>query len=165
MRNGVLTSLLAARRALLMALVWFILAGPDPEALLPGVLAVGAATWLSLRLLPPVGWVRLARLLLLLPGFLWRSLVGGADVAARAFHPRMPLSPGWVEVPSRLPGGGRAVLGGTFSLMPGTLVAGTRRGRLLVHCLDRRQPVERAVEAEEAAFGSALARPAETAGG
>lgn len=33
--------------------------------------------------------------------------------------------------------GGRVVLGAELSLMPGTLSAGTRRGRLLIHLLDR----------------------------
>lgn len=153
--------LLALRRAFLFGLVWFALAGAEPGTLILGLLAVGLATWLSLRLLPPVSWVRLWRLALLLPGFLWRSVVGATDVAVRAFHPRMPLSPGWVEVPSRLPGGGRAVLGGAFSLMPGTLAAGTRAGCLLVHCLDRAQPVAREIEAEEAAYIAAIETPEE----
>ena len=155
--------LLALRRALLLGLLWFVLAGPQADALLPGLLAVAAGTWLSLRLLPPVCAVRLWRIALLLPGFLWRSLLGGVDVAGRALHPRMPLAPGWVEVPSRLPGGGRAVLGGSLSLMPGTLVAGTRDGRLLVHCLDTGQPVVREVEADEAAYARAIETPPETA--
>lgn len=151
-------SLLLARRALLFAVVWFTLAGPDAEAVLPGLAAVAGATWLSLHLLPPTSWVRLWRAVLLLPPFLWRSLAGGIDVARRAFDPRLPLSPAWVEVPSRLSGGGRALLGGGISLMPGSLVAGTRRGRLLVHCLDASQPAARQVAEDEAALARAITR-------
>lgn len=156
MREGLRTSWIAGRRAALLGLLWFALVGPDVEALLPGLLAVGAATWLSLRLLPPISALRAWRILVMLPPFLWRSIVGGVDVARRAFHPRLPLKPGWVEAPSHLGGGGRAVLGGGFSLMPGTLVAGTRRGHLLVHCLDTSQPVLRAVADDEAALTRAI---------
>lgn len=131
-----------ARRALLLGLVWFALTGPDPGALLPGLLAVAAGCWVSLRLLP---------------GFFWRSLIGAADVALRALHPRMPPQPGWVELPTTLPGGGRVAPGGSFSLMPGTLVAGTRQDCLLVHCLDTTRPEEAAVRADERALAEALA--------
>lgn len=156
MREGFRTSWVAGRRAALLGLMWFALVGPDAGAVLPGLLAVGGATWLSLRLLPPVSALRAWRFLLMLPPFLWRSLVGGVDVARRAFDPRLPLKPGWMEAPCHLGGGGRAVLGGGFSLMPGTLVAGTRQGRLLVHCLDTSQPVLRAVAEDEAALARAI---------
>ena len=153
--------LFGLRRWLALALVWFALTGPDPAALLPGLAAVSLGTWLSLRLLPPACWLRLWRVVLLLPGFLWRSLLGALDVAVRALHPRLPLAPGWVEVPCRLPGAGRVALGGSFSLMPGTLAAGARGGRLLVHCLDSGQPVAELIAAEERAYAQAIAAPKE----
>lgn len=156
MHEGIRTSLLIGRRALLLGLLWFILTGPDPEALLPGLPVVAVATWVSLRLLPPVSAVRAWRFALMLPPFLWRSLAGGVDVARRAFDPRLPLAPGWVEVPCRLGGGGRAMLGGGFSLMPGSLVAGSRGDRLLVHCLDQSEPVAQAIAADEARLARAL---------
>ena len=53
-------------------------------------------------------------------------------------------------------GSPRVVLGGEMSLLPGTLVAGTRDGRFLVHVLDRTRPVPREVAAAEAALGKAL---------
>jgi len=151
--------LLMARRFALLFLIWFALTGNDPAAFLPGIVAVLIATWISLRLLPPVSSLRLWRFALLLPGFLWRSGLGALDVARRAMDPRMPLAPGWLEVPSRLPPGGRAALGGAFSLMPGTLVAGTRRDRLMVHCLDTAQPVQAAMDAEEKAFAAGIVPP------
>lgn len=161
MRNKAHASLLVARRALLFAAAWLALAGPNAEAVLPGLVAVAGATWLSLRLLPPTSWVHLWRAVPLLPRFLWRSFAGGVDVARRAFDPRLPLAPGWVEVPSRLTGGGRAVLGGGLSLMPGSLAAGTRQGRLLVHCLDANQPVGREIAADEAVLARTIAEPDE----
>lgn len=142
--------LVVAKRALLLALVWLALTSAAKDGLAIGALAVAAATFLSLRLLPPSQPVRLWRLGLLLPGFLWRSLLGGMDVVWRACHPRLPLRPGWLALPSALPDGGKAVLGGEFSLMPGTLVAGSRQGRLLVHLLDCGQDHAPALRREEA---------------
>lgn len=159
MAGSVRKFLLVARRCSLLFLIWFALTGNDPAALLPGIVAVVAAGWISLKLLPPVSSVRLWRFALLLPAFFWRSCLGALDVARRALDPRMPLTPGWLEVPSNLSPGGRAVLGGAFSLMPGTLVAGTRHGRLMVHCLDTGQPVQAAMDADEKAFAAGIVTP------
>jgi len=152
--------LVAAKRAVLLALVWLALTAGDPKGLVIGVLAVAAATALSLRLLPPAGPVRLWRLGLMLPGFLWRSVLGGVDVVWRACHPLMPLRPGWILLPTGLTGGGRAALGGELSLMPGTLVAGSRDGALLVHVLDRDQDLAPALQREAARLDRAIGREA-----
>jgi multicomponent Na+:H+ antiporter subunit E len=164
---------IACRRALLLAAVWLTLSAGEGASLagwLVAALAVAAATALSLRLMParPPA-VRLGTLARMAPGFLWRSVLGGIDVARRALDPRLPLRPGWVVLPTALPPGGeRVALGGEFSLLPGTLVAGTRAGNLLVHCLDRDQPIEAEVEQAErevaASAGHALADPAPETG-
>lgn len=145
--------MVVARRLVLLAAVWTILTGG--EALALGIPAVAAACWLSLRLLPAERPLRLTALARMAPGFAWRSLVGGLDVARRALDPRMPLDPGWIEVPVDLPGGGRVALGGELSLMPGTLAAGSEGGRLLVHMLDRTQDIEPTLRTEEARLGRA----------
>ena len=68
------------------------------------MLASAAATWASLKLLPPAkGRVSLGRMLLLLPRFLWHSLVAGIDVARCAFAPRINLHPGFVDFRAPLP--------------------------------------------------------------
>ncbi|MFN4089960.1 MAG: Na+/H+ antiporter subunit E [Alphaproteobacteria bacterium] len=154
-------TLIALKRACLLAFVWAALTGADAGALWPGVIAVAGGTWLSLALMPPRGrGIRLAALAAMTPGFLWRSVVGGADVAWRALHPRMPLSPGWLVVPTALPSpGARVALGGKLSLLPGTLVAGTRNGTLLVHCLDTRQDIATAIADEEATIGAVAGTP------
>jgi multicomponent Na+:H+ antiporter subunit E len=143
--------MLVVKRILLLAGLWIVLTNGDGSALPFGAVAVAGATWLSFALLPARGGaVRLLPLFAMLPGFLWRSLLGGLDVAWRAFHPRLPIRPGWVVVQTRLEeGGARAALGGEFSLMPGTLVAGSSRDMLLIHCLDDRAPIEDAVRDEE----------------
>lgn len=145
-----------SRRALLLGAVWAILAGADPKGIAAGAVAVPAAVWLSLRLLPADRQLSVWRFALHIPSFLSGSLVGGIDVTRRAFSLRMRLRPGWVEVPVDLPDGGRAAMGGELSLMPGTLAAGTRDGRLLVHLLDTRAGFERSIPREEAAIAAMI---------
>ena len=144
----------AARRLLLFSALWLILTGG--EAWLLGAVVVPAACWLSFRLLPPVRPLRLLRVVAMAPGFLRLSLLGGIDVARRALDPRLPLNPGWVPVEVDLPDGGKVLLGGEMSLMPGTLVAGSDGRRLLIHVLDRDQAVEGTARAEAARLGRAF---------
>ena len=47
-------------------------------------------------------------------------------------------------------------MGWELSLMPGTLAAGTRDGRLLVHLLDTQAGFERAIPREEAAIAAMI---------
>jgi multicomponent Na+:H+ antiporter subunit E len=120
---------------------WAAAVAPD---LLVGLLAAAAATWVSLRLLPPTaGRLRLAALLRFTLHFLWQSVVSGVDVARRAFAPSLPLKLGFLAYPVRLPTAtGRAAFGAVTSLMPGTLPVGTDAdGALVYHCLDLDQPV------------------------
>ncbi len=145
-----------ARRLVLLSLVWLILAGGG--ALPLGALVVPAACWLSFRLLPPTGPLRLIHLAATTLGFMWQSLLGGLDVARRAFDPRLPLDPGWIDVEVDLLEGGKVALGGELSLMPGTLVAGSDGRRLLVHVLDRGQDVARTVRVEEGRLGRVIDR-------
>lgn len=137
------------KRTLLFAAIWVILTGGTVDALAFGLPTIAASVWLSLRLLPQVGTLRLMRALAMLPGFLSGSLSGGVDVARRAFSLRPALRPGWVAYPTRLAGGGRVALGGELSLMPGTLAAGCSEGRLLVHVLDRGAGFEHGIAREE----------------
>lgn len=148
--------LIAAKRAVFLAGIWLVLTGADPYGIAIGLVAVVAATGLSLTLMPPRAGVALWPLAIMVPGFLWRSLLGGVDVARRVFNPRLPLSPGWKIMRTRLPDGGKAALGGEFSLMPGTLVAGSKGDRLLIHVLDTRQDITGDIAREEACFARAL---------
>lgn len=148
-------------RAAGFLILWLMLAGADPADLPAMALAVAAATWTSLHLLPPCGarWspVGLARLALRFPV---QSVVAGVEVAWRALHPGLPLRPGLVAFPTRLPPGtARDAFCMLTSLLPGTLPAGSDEdGRLLVHCLDTRQPVAAQLAVEEALFMRVLDR-------
>jgi multicomponent Na+:H+ antiporter subunit E len=145
----------AAVRAVGFLLLWVMLSGADPASAPAGIMAAVAATWASLRLLPP-GTARLrpAALVRLVLRFLCQSVVAGTDVARRALDPRLPLRPGFVVYPVGLPeGSARNAFASLMSLLPGTVPVGTdASGGLLIHCLDVGQPVAAQLAAEEALF-------------
>lgn len=138
--------------------LWLVLAGADLADLPAAALAVVAATWTSLRLLPPGGSRRSPVALAQLAWrFLRQSVIAGADVAWRALDPRLPLRPGFVTYPVRFPPGTtRNVFATLTSLLPGTVPCGDHSGQLVYHCLDVDQPVVSQLAAEEAALSRAL---------
>jgi multicomponent Na+:H+ antiporter subunit E len=149
---------LAVRTALFLGL-WLIVAGPDPAGLVVGLGTAVLAAAASRRLLPPgsarprpAAWVRL---LLRFPG---QSVAAGVDIGARAFAPALPLRPGFVCHPPRLPAGSaRDAFALLASLVPGSLPAGTAAdGSLLVHVLDLDRPVAAGLAGDEVRLGAAL---------
>ena len=146
-------------RALLYFGLWIVIdQSAKPANLAFGVLAAVAATWASAKLLPPsAGHVRLGALLLRLPRFLWQSLVAGVDVARRAFSPRLPLQPGFVDYPVGLPRGVvRNAFGAISSLLPGSVPTAETDTVIEYHALDLGQPVVESLAAEERAYAAAL---------
>ncbi|MEQ8263178.1 Na+/H+ antiporter subunit E [Pseudohaliea sp.] len=139
-----------AFRAVLYALLWGVLAGFEPGSWSLGVPAVLLATWLSLRLLPPVGF-RLLPVLSFLGYFAWHSLLGAVDVARRALAPRLRLAPALVPFDTALPPGlPRVLLLNSISLTPGTLSADIRDDTVWVHVLDKAGGHEAALAGLEA---------------
>ena len=139
--------------------LWFVLMpSGKPADLAVGALASVAATWVSLRLLPPVtGCLRFGALLGLMPHFLWQSVRAGIDVARRAFDPRLPLNPGFVNCPLDFPPGvARNTFATITSLLPGTVPCGDRQEGLVYHCLDVGQPVVEELWEEERLLARAL---------
>ena len=123
-------------RALLYSLLWWVLSDGSVASWWVGVPAVSFAVLASAALLPPVPliWRELVKFS---PFFLQRSLQGGADVALRAFHPRMPIAPALIDYPLRLPPGlPRVMLLSIVNLLPGTLSAELAGPVLRVHVLD-----------------------------
>lgn len=150
-------------RAALFFGIWLILSAPDLGALhldplaatadlAMAVLAAAIATWVSLGVLPPGprAW-RLGGLLALMGRFLAQSVLGGIDVARRAFHPRLPLRPGYIVFPTRLRSRHqRAVFETLTSATPGAIAAGTdAEGRIVYHCLDTRLPIAEGLARDE----------------
>ena len=148
------------RRGLLFAVVWWILVEGEPASWLIGVPAVLLAATASVALPPPLTfvWYELFRFI---PFFIIRSLLGGADVAWRAFHPGMPIAPCLIEYPMRLPSGLPCVfMANTVSLLPGTLSTELASNCLTVHVLNGGKDVVSGLEKLEqrvaALFGSSL---------
>jgi multicomponent Na+:H+ antiporter subunit E len=147
-----------SRAAVFLAL-WLVLFGADLGDLPAGMAAALAAAWSSLRLLPPGTWrPRPAALLRLASRFPRQAVVAGVDVAWRAFDPRLPLRPGIIACPLRLPRGPACDTFCTLtSLLPGTVPLGVDAGgALLVHCLDVGLSVAEQLAAEEALLMRAL---------
>mgnify|MGYP001765366399 CR=1 FL=1 len=146
-------------RALLYFCVWIVVdQSAKPSHLVVGVVASGMAAWASLWLLPPAkGRVSLGALLLLLPRFLWQSLVAGLDVARRAFAPHVNLNPGFVQYHTGLrPGPARNAFELIASLMPGSVASDEGRDHIEFHCLDAAQSAQEQLAAEERAYAPAL---------
>jgi len=124
-------------RTVIFALLWWILTEGAPNSWLVGVPVVLLAVLASEALLPGVSW-SLHGAVRFVPFFLWHSLHGGVDVARRALHPRLPISPELFDYRWRLPPGlPRVFMANTVSLLPGTLSAEMDEEYLRVHVLDQ----------------------------
>ena len=148
------------RRGLLFAFVWWVLVGGEIASWWIGVPAVLLATAASIALLSPVTlvWYELFRFV---PFFLIRSLLGGVDVAWRALHPSMPITPHLIDYPIQLPSGLPSVfMANTVSLLPGTLSVELSSECMKVHVLNGRKDVLSELETLEqrvaALFGTSL---------
>jgi len=138
-----------ASRGMIFSLIWWILTDGAVSSWWIGVPAVLLAVTVSTALIPPVPliWHHLLRFV---PFFLMHSLLGGVDVARRAFHPRLPIAPDLITYPLRLPAGlPQALMTNIVSLLPGTLSAVLDRNVLQVHVLDRHKDVQSELQAVE----------------
>lgn len=136
-------------RGVLFSLIWWSLTDGVASSWWIGVPAVLLAVITSGALLPPAPfiWYELLRFT---PFFLMRSLLGGADVARRAFYPVIPIAPDLIEYPLRLPPGlPRVFMANAVSLLPGTLTAVLGANCLKVHVLDRQKAFLAELEAVE----------------
>jgi multicomponent Na+:H+ antiporter subunit E len=149
----------ALARFLGLAALWIVLIrSVQPADLAVGALTAAAATWVSLRLLPPdAGRVKFVALAARAPRFLWQSVLAGIDVARRALAPGMPLKTGFVAYRTGLPrGAARNAFATITSLLPGTVPAEDDASGILYHCLDTAQPVAEQLATEEREYARAL---------
>ncbi|CAN5120891.1 hypothetical protein BH23CHL1_BH23CHL1_22100 [soil metagenome] len=133
-----------ALRGVLATLFWLVLTEGSADYWGLAVLVVALTTLTSLVFVPVASWRwRPMGLLRFLPYFAMQSLRGGIDVSRRAFHPRAPLDPGYVEHQFRLPEGPlRVFFVNAINLQPGTVGVRIEGDRLRVHALDQSMPVE-----------------------
>lgn len=143
------------RHLLLFYVLWLLLSQFRADFLLPGIPAAAVAAVSSVLI-----WHKRGRRLslLALPAyllhFLWRSLIGGLDVAARAFHPRLPLSPGYLRYRFRSTDETeQVVFSDAVTLMPGTLVVRLDRREALFHALSSDVTSQEELEKEERNLG------------
>jgi len=123
-------------RFVLFALIWWILTNGAIGSWPFGLPVVIFATLASVMLMPPLSW-SLRGMVLFIPYFIWHSIRGGVDVAKRAMHPHLPISPGLFEYRFRLPPGlPRVFMANTVSLLPGTLSVELEEEILRIHVLD-----------------------------
>lgn len=123
-------------RILLLGLLWWSLTDGEPGSWLVGVPVVLFAAFVSVRMLPAMSW-SLSGIFLFSLFFLWHSLRGGIDVAQRALHPGMPISPAMHDFRFRLPAGPpRILMANVVNLLPGTLSAEVGEDCLKIHVLD-----------------------------
>jgi multicomponent Na+:H+ antiporter subunit E len=144
-------------RAILLAVLWWVLTDGEPGSWVVGVPTVVIATLVSLALPATGRWrLRLAGAPQFLLFFLWESIWAGIDVACRALHSRLPLNPGLMEYALRIPEGPACIFFvNAISLLPGTLTARLNKGRLIVHVLDTTAEIQtrlRALESRVAAL-------------
>lgn len=130
-------------------LIWWVLTNGIVSSWWFGVPAVLFALITSIALVPPMNlvWYECIKFV---PFFLKNSLVGGVDVAWRAFHPRLPIAPDLIEYPLRLPPGlSQVFMANTVNLLPGTLSAALDDNILRVHVLDSKNDFFRELEEVE----------------
>ncbi|HYW75729.1 MAG TPA: Na+/H+ antiporter subunit E [Gammaproteobacteria bacterium] len=152
MSEGVSAGRFAAvflRRLAVLSIAWLLIVKGAASSWWIGapVVVLAVAATLPIRSSNPVVWWQLLQFI---PFFLGRALSGGMDVAWRALHPRLPLKPGVIKYPLRLPHGlPRVVMANTVNLLPGTLTADMETCALQVHVIDRQAPFVEELEAVE----------------
>jgi len=124
----------------IMAFVWWCLTSGDVSSWLVGIPVIVMAAILQYRLMPGDKYRYSIRgVLRYLPYFARHALNGGLDVAYRAFAPRLPVDPGFVNYKLRLPPGPwRVFFVNSISLLPGTLSCQLGKDRVEVHVLSQR---------------------------
>jgi len=120
-----------------MSFVWWCLTSGDVSSWLVGIPVIVLAAMLQHTLMPRYEYRYSFRgVLKYLPYFAKHALIGGLDVAYRAFAPHLPVDPGFVNYTLRLPKGPwRVFFVNSISLLPGTLSCQLGEDRVEVHVL------------------------------
>ena len=124
---------------LLLLAFWMALSGQVSWLLAAGGLSALAATQLSARrglLIQEWRPRNLLRLLAYLPWLLGQVLIANWRVLKLVWHPRLPIDPRLVKVPTQLHTSlGRVLFANSITLTPGTVTLEVQPTELLVHAL------------------------------
>ncbi|GFZ87789.1 Na+/H+ antiporter subunit E [Nesterenkonia alkaliphila] len=120
-------------RAAALGLLWVFFAGLNGDYLIYGAVSVAACTGLSLWLAPPASAVRISRwparvwyAAALFLWFVWQSVLGGLDVAARSLRRPVRIEPTVVTAQIQLEEGhARQLAMIMMNLMPGSMIQRT----------------------------------------
>ncbi|OGB23636.1 MAG: hypothetical protein A3I66_24290 [Burkholderiales bacterium RIFCSPLOWO2_02_FULL_57_36] len=139
-------------RTVFFCVLWWMLTGGSLYGWITGLITIGLAVALSVRLHPPGRvHIRVTGIPVFFIFFLVKSVKGGIQVAAMALRPRLNLHPDVLEIRLRLPHEPEQIfLASILNLLPGTLSAGLEGNRLQLHVLDSRMPMEQEVRNAEA---------------
>ena len=141
-------------RGLGFASLWAILG--EGQGWNVGVPVILFATFATSLATPANRW-SIAGLARLIPYFIWNSLRGGVDVAARALNPRLAIDPVLVRYDIRLDSTeARVLMVNTVTLLPGTLGADLQGNVLLVHVLSASGPFRDTLRTLEKRVGDLL---------
>ncbi len=130
-------------RLLAFTLLWTIVSAADFDEPLMVAAIVILATITSLYVLPRGSWrLRPSGCLAFVPWFLRHAIIGGWDVARRAFSPAMPLNPAVTEFKTDTSEAQKALFAWCISLLPGTATLSVGDDALIVHVLDQSLDVQ-----------------------
>ncbi len=132
MRNGFIY-------IIIMTFVWWCLTSGDTSSWLVGFPIIVLTAMLQSGLMRGYKYRYSVRSILkYLPYFARHTLIGGLDVAYRAFAPHLPIDPGFVNYKLRLPPGPwRVFFVNSISLLPGTLSCQLGEDCVEVHVLSQ----------------------------
>jgi multicomponent Na+:H+ antiporter subunit E len=124
-------------RWLVFAILWWGLSAGKISQVLLVIFIITISAALSSLLVPPQK-IRIPGILKFIPFFVRLSLLGGLDVASRAFKPSMPLKTGFINYNLGLTHPtARVIFVWVVSLLPGTASVRLTEQGLRVHVLDR----------------------------
>lgn len=164
--GGVSWSVTLMARAALFGVVWWAVSEGDGSMAGYGVVAVAGAVGVSLLMwrpgtIRPRSWGARSVAALRLSGwFLWRSVVGGTDVALRAARRSVDVDPGFVEYRLRIASrAGRIAVIDLLNLMPGSLSTELVGDVVRIHVIDVDLSVTQTVEELEKRVAAVIGRP------
>ncbi len=130
-------------RLIIFAMLWWGLSAGKISQVLLVIFVITVSTTLSSLLIPPQK-ISVFGVLKFIPFFMRLSLLGGLDVASRAFRPSMPLKTGFINYDLGLTHPtARVIFVWVVSLLPGTASVRLAEQNLRVHVLDQDLPHSR----------------------